>query len=323
MSRHSIFFIFAITGFFHASLLRPWLLTVLGVAATTVLMNTITTGFPWPTFEGWIVFPAIIIIQTLAIGFGAVLGEKLAEQSKQRKQAVARLEAALEENAGLHAQLLAQAREAGMLEERQRMAREIHDTLAQGLIGIITQLGAVQPLKNRPEDWQRHLDNAMQLARESLAEARRSVNALGPELLESARLPDALAEVAYQWSAMNGVPLEFRTTGDRSALDPQIEAGLLRTAQEALANIAKHSQASRAGMTLSYVGDVVILDIRDDGVGFAVKDQNGSNGAGFGLTSMRQRISQMGGELSIESEPGVGTAISASVPALAALKESA
>jgi signal transduction histidine kinase len=139
MSRQPIFFVFMITGFFHASELRPWPLMVLGVAATSVLINTIITGFPWPTIEGWSIYVSIIIIQTLAIGFGTVVGEKLAEVSEQRRQAVAQLEAALEENAGLHAQLLAQAREAGVLDERQRMAREIHDTLAQGLTGIITR----------------------------------------------------------------------------------------------------------------------------------------------------------------------------------------
>jgi signal transduction histidine kinase len=321
MSRHPIFFVFTITGFFHASDLKPWPLAVAGVGATSILINTIITGFPWPTIEAWTLYLTIIVIQTLAIGFGTVLGEKLAEQSEQRRQAVAKLEAALEENAGLHAQLLAQAREAGVLDERQRMAREIHDTLAQGLIGIITQLGAMQQAKDRPGDWQRHLDNAMRLARESVAEARRSVNALRPEPLESARLPDALAEVAQQWSEVNGVPVEVTTTGDPIALHSEVEAGLLRTAQEALANIAKHAHASRAGLTLSYMGDVVILDIRDDGVGFAIADHNGDRGAGFGLTAMRQRMSRVAGTLSIESEPGGGTAISARVPAIVALQE--
>src|SRR5690606_7038282 len=121
---------------------------VLGVAATSVLIHTIITGFPWPTMDGWLIFGSIIVIQTLAIGFGTVMGERLAELSEQRRQAVDRLEAALAENAGLHAQLLAQAREAGVLEERQRMAREIHDTLAQGLTGIITQLEAVEQARD-------------------------------------------------------------------------------------------------------------------------------------------------------------------------------
>ncbi len=137
----------------------------------------------FPTNPEWLtIYVAIIVIQTLAIGGGALLGERMAEQSEQRRQAVARLEAALEENAGLHAQLLTQAREAGVLDERQRMAGEIHDTIAQGLTGVVTQLEAAEQARDRPEDWQRHVRNAIGLARESLSEARRSVEGSRPEL---------------------------------------------------------------------------------------------------------------------------------------------
>jgi signal transduction histidine kinase len=322
MARHPLFFVFAITGFFHAHVLRPMPLMVLGVATTSTLIHTIITGFPWPSIELWILFTTIIVIQTLAISLGVLIGEKLASVSQQRKEAVTRLEAALEENAGLHAQLLAQAREAGILDERQRMAREIHDTLAQGLTGIITQLEAVEQAKDRPADWQRHLDNAARLARESLSEARRSVQASRPEQLENAELPEALAGVARQWSEISGVPVEVTTTGDPLPLHPEIEVALLRTAQEALANVAKHANASRAGLTLSYMGDIVTLDIRDDGIGFEASNGHGKNGerngAGFGLTAMRQRVNRVAGTLEIESEPGGGMAISARVPAIVA-----
>ena len=111
-----------------------------------------------------------------------------------------KLEAALVENAGLHAQLLTQAREAGNLDERARMAREIHDTIAQGLIGIVTQLEAAEQARDRPADRDRHLENVKRLARESLAEARRSVEASMPAALEAGTLPDALAEVTREWS---------------------------------------------------------------------------------------------------------------------------
>src|SRR5262245_1573886 len=144
MLRQPIFFVFAITGLFHASELRPWPLVFLGVGLTSLLMNTIITGFPWPSRDSWLIFGTIIAVQTLAIGFGNFLNEKMGELTEQRRQALARLEAALAESAALKAELLTQARAAGVLEERQRLAREIHDTLAQGLIGIITQLEAVQ-----------------------------------------------------------------------------------------------------------------------------------------------------------------------------------
>src|SRR5207237_1763850 len=114
------------------------------------------------------------------------------------RQAVARLEAALVENAGLHAQLLAQAREAGVLDERQRMAREIHDTIAQGLTGIVTQLEAAGQAKDRSDDWQRHIKNATRLARESLSEARRSVGATRPQSAECCGTASPTAQAARE-----------------------------------------------------------------------------------------------------------------------------
>jgi signal transduction histidine kinase len=321
MSHHPIFLVFAVTGLLHAAELRPWPLVFLGVGLTSILINTITTGFPWQTQESWLIFGAIIILQTLAISFGVMLSNRLNELSEQRRQAVGRLEAALEENARLHAQMLAQARETGVFQERQRLAREIHDTLAQAFLGIITQLGAVQQSQNRPDDQQRHLENAMLLAREGLAEARRAVKALPPEPLESASLPDALAKVAQQWSHQNGVPVEVTNIGDPLALHPEIEAALLRTAQEALSNVARHAKATRVGVTLSYIGDWVLLDVRDDGIGFAADDHATGRDVGFGLNTMRQRVSRVAGTLTIESEPGGGTAISARVPAIATGQE--
>jgi signal transduction histidine kinase len=205
-----------------------------------------------------------------------------------------------------------------VLDERQRMAGEIHDTIAQGLTGIVTQLEAAEQAKDRPDEWQRHVRNAAGLARESLSEARRAVEGSRPERLEMARLPDALAEVARQWSALNGVPVEVVTTGDVLPLHAEVEVALLRMAQEALANVAKHANASRAGLTLSYMGDVVTLDVRDDGIGFKVPDEADKRGSGFGLTAMRQRVNRVAGTLAIESEPGNGTAISARVPAIVA-----
>ena len=139
-----------------------------------------------------------------------------------------------------------------------------------------------------------------------------------PAALESGTLPDALADVAREWSDMNAIPVEVTVTGDVIALHPEIEVALLRTAQEALANVARHAGASRAGVTLSFMGDVVTLDVRDDGVGFLVPEADSAGGPGFGLAGMRQRVARVAGSLAIESEPGGGTALSARVPAIAA-----
>jgi signal transduction histidine kinase len=317
MARHPLFFVFAITGFLHAPVLRPWPLAVTGVAATSILINTIITGFPWQSADLWILYGSIILIQTVAIGFGTVMGERMAELSEQRRVAVARLEAALEENAGLHAQLLTQAREAGVLDERQRMAREIHDTIAQGLTGIVTQLEAASQATERPVDRQRHIDAAARMARQSLTEARRAVEASQPAQLDGRSLLEALTGVAEAWTDANGVPVEVSSTGAAVPLHAEIELALLRIAQEALANVAKHASATRARLTLSYMGDVVTLDVRDDGVGFVPPDPEAGRAAGFGLSGMRQRASRVSGTLTVESEPGTGTAISARVPAIA------
>jgi signal transduction histidine kinase len=112
------------------------------------------------------------------------------------------------------------------------------------------------------------------------------------------------------------VRAEVTTTGEARALPPEVEVTLLRAAQEALANVAKHACAGRVGLTLSYMDDVVTLDVRDDGVGFTVNGHaEGHAEGGFGLLGMRQRVGGLDGRLAIESEPGGGTAISVSVPA--------
>ncbi|MDX3099856.1 sensor histidine kinase [Nonomuraea angiospora] len=282
-----------------------------GVSATAAIsVATYNGGPPDPTPNGIFTFLFFTAAIVALVGLFSFVGEITAERSAERKRMVAQLEAAMKENAGLHAQLLVQAREAGVLDERQRMAAEIHDTLAQGLTGIITQLQAA----HRTEEWRRHVDNAIGLARESLAEARRSVHAVGPGQLAAAPLPDALAQVVDRWGELNGVRADLTITGTVRPMHPEVEETLLRTAQEALANAAKHADASRVGLTLSYMEDVVTLDVRDDGAGF--DPERVGDGGGFGLTSMRKRVGRVAGTLEIESEPGFGTAISASVPAV-------
>lgn len=205
-----------------------------------------------------------------------------------------------------------------MLDERQRMARELHDTLAQGLAGIITQLEAAE--QSGDDVRRRHLEAARRLARESLTEARRSVDALRPEPLVDARLPEAIEGEAARWSALNGVAAEVTVTGAARPLRPEIEVTLLRAAQEALANVAKHADAHRVGLTLSYMEDLVTLDVRDDGAGFVVNGAaaRANDDGGFGLVAMRERVQGLAGRLEVESEPGAGTALSISVPAIPA-----
>ncbi|WP_089957210.1 sensor histidine kinase [Lentzea xinjiangensis] len=265
----------------------------------TAVLATLSLFGGYPPAEARPAFWLLMMVFVVVACTFTFVGHVTTEQSRQRKEL-------LEENEGLHAQLLVQAHEAGVQDERHRMAGEIHDTLAQGLAGIITQLSAASS-----SDWERRVAVAAELARANLAEARRSVHALRPPALDSAALPEALDEVASGWSTVNGVPVSMTLTGSVRVMHPEVEVALLRTAQEALSNVAKHAAASRVGLTLSYMEDVVTLDVRDDGVGFDLTRPS----SGFGLPAMRHRVHRLSGALSVESEPGAGTAISARVPA--------
>jgi signal transduction histidine kinase len=321
MARQPTFLVFGVVGFMQAYDLLPPFWAFLDVGATSILINLVVGGLPTDV-ESLTLTLTVIGLQTSLISWFGYLGYRHNEQSEQRRKAVAQLEAALAENAGLHAQLVAQAREAGVHDERQRMAREIHDTLAQGLTGIITQLQAAHRVREHPELWQHHLDQVNVLAQDSLAAARRSVAALSPPELDDSRLPDAIAELAARWSRTSAVPVHVETTGEPRPMLAEIEVTLFRVAQEALANVARHANASRAVVTLSYSDDVVMLDVRDNGVGFAVDavpDHGAAtDGSGFGLRAIRQRLARVEGTLAIESAPGEGTAVNASVPALSA-----
>ncbi|MFC0105765.1 sensor histidine kinase [Kibdelosporangium aridum] len=321
MARQPTFLVFGVIGFVQAYDLLPPFWALLDVGATAVLINLVVGGIP-TDIAGLTLTLTIIGLQTSLISWFGYLGYRHNEQNERRRKAVAQLEAALAENAGLHAQLVAQAREAGVHDERQRMAREIHDTLAQGLTGIITQLQAADRVREQPELWQHHVDQINALARDSLAAARRSVAALGPPELDDSRLPDAIAELAARWSRTSAVPVHVEITGEPRPMLAEIEITLFRVAQEALANVARHAKASRAAVTLSYLDNVVLLDVRDNGVGFAVdvvpEHHAATDDSGFGLRAIRQRLERVKGTLAVESEPGEGTAVNASVPALSA-----
>lgn len=309
------FFVFVITGFVHAFLLKPAPVAFFAVGLNSLVINS-RMVFPEAGPDGWSTYLIIVVIQTAAIGFGITGGEKIAELSEQRRVSLADLRAAMEENAALHERLVDKAREAGVIEERQRMARELHDTIAQGLTGVITQLEAAGQVRGDGAERQRRIDSAMDLARNSLSETRRAMRDLLPAPLEERGLPAALEEVTTRWSTLSRVAAELVITGTAHRLHPEVEVTLLRVAQEALANVGKHARASRVAVTLSYMGDIVSLDVRDDGVGMPPSINEAGSGAGFGLTAMRQRVEALTGTLAIESEPEVGTAVSAFLPAV-------
>jgi signal transduction histidine kinase len=300
-----VFGFFTTAAYIYAFAVLPWPWRLPGVAAVAVVAGTAQSSSVDRAD------PAGLAITAAIIALNIVIMTWMAWALRHEEQRHLLLKATMAENDELHARLVAQAREAGILEERQRMAREIHDTVAQGLTGIIAQMQAAEQRHEVPEAWQRPFEAVKQLARESLTEARRSVDALRPAPLETARLADALGEVVDRWSAVYGLPVRVTTTGTPRPLTPEADLALLRTAQEALANIAKHANATRAGVTLSYLEDEVALDVIDDGAGF---DPRAVRSGRFGLTIMRQRVEAHAGTLQIETEPGGGTGISARIP---------
>lgn len=327
---------FTFIGYVHAYAYLPGRWRYAGVTATATIAAAAYLGGLQGLVEGgtWLAWPVLAVVIALVAGVFihfAVVDDRRTERQKisldELHAANTRLEEALQDNAALHAQLLVQAREAGVQDERQRMAREIHDTLAQGLAGILTQLQAAEPGLADGSTQRRQVTTAMDLARQSLAEARRTVHAVEPQVLAEARLPEAIQGAVTRWSEEHGVESLLTITGDPRPLHADVEVTLLRAAQEALANVAKHARARRVVLTLSYMEDVATLDVRDDGVGFDPGDGPtrgpGTRSGGFGLTGMRQRVQRLSGRLVVESEPGGGTAVSATVPAIPAGSEAA
>ncbi|MEU1229453.1 sensor histidine kinase [Streptomyces sp. NPDC005828] len=317
------FAIYACAGYFDVFHLLPRRLAPTGLLVVAVIMaGSQSGGLPPTSVVQWFAFGGLFALNAgLAVSFSH-LSVKEAEKAAERAATIAelgransRLEQALAENSALQAQLLLQAREAGVADERRRLAAEIHDTIAQGLTGIVTQLQAASAAPDQ-EHAEAHLRRAADLARHSLGEARRSVRNLGPVALEHDDLPDALRKTVAEWAERTGVDTRFTVTGTEAPLHDEVAATLLRIAQEALSNAARHSGAGRAGVTLSYMGDEITLDVRDDGHGFdpLARPERRGDGGGFGLDGMRARAERLAGTVTVETAPGEGTAISARVP---------
>ncbi|MFF1697062.1 sensor histidine kinase [Streptomyces sp. NPDC058257] len=316
------FAFFAVVGYFGAERLLPPRLVKPGLFATAIIMaGSQSGGLPPDEKLGWTVFGGLLAVNVALL---AVFAHLAAQEDQRALDAAATivelertnsaLQQAMDENAALHAQLLLQAREAGVADERRRLAAEIHDTIAQGLTGIIAQLQVVANAGDE-ELAREHLGRAADLARHSLGEARRSVHNLSPTALEHDALPEALKKTVMEWAERTGVRAGFTVTGPAEPLHEEIEATLLRIVQEALSNATRHADATRLGVTLSYMEGEVALDVRDDGRGFdplALVQRSGSGG--FGLDGMRARAERIAGSFTVESEPGNGTALSARVP---------
>ncbi|MER7915469.1 MULTISPECIES: sensor histidine kinase [unclassified Streptomyces] len=217
-------------------------------------------------------------------------------------------------------ELAAIERREGTLAERERLAREIHDTLAQGLSSQRMLLQAADRLwDTAPGTAREHVRTAALITERGLAEARRFVRDLAPaDLAEGGGLPRALRAVAERETAP-GLTVRVHTEGTApERLPAPVESALLRIAQGALANVREHADATTATLTLTCLDDQIVLDVMDDGHGFDPAGDHRTaargEGRGHGLPAIRARLRQLGGTLTIESAPGEGTALSAAIP---------
>ena len=200
-----------------------------------------------------------------------------------------------------------------ILEERNRMAREIHDTLAQGFTGILLQLEAAGAAAEAGLPVEPYLGRVRELARFGLGEARRSVLALRPLALEENGLEQALQQLAGRSSVEGALTCEFSAAGAVRRLQADLELALFRIAQEAVGNAVKHAKATRVWIELAFEPRMVRLSVADDGVGLA-KTPGERTPAGYGLVLMQERAQQVGGTLAVESRPGAGARVSVTIP---------
>ena len=289
-------------------------LRVLGMVwgSISVIFGTaVSVGIQIPqglTFGG-VMGPVVSALVTVAIFYAFT---RLHEINTERTALIRELMETRE-------QLAETERAAGVAGERQRIAHEIHDTLAQGLSSIQMLLHAA----NRDLDGdinvvkaRERIGLARQTAADNLQEARAMIAALQPAALSQTSLVGALDRMAQGFAAAADLNIEVEADGEVTQLPMKLEAVLLRIAQGAVGNVAKHAQATRARITVSYSDDAVRVDIVDNGVGFDVKAVE-SRPAGLGhigLAAMKRRAEEVSGEVVIESSPGNGTAVSVSVP---------
>jgi signal transduction histidine kinase len=205
---------------------------------------------------------------------------------------------------------MAEAEFAAILNERNRVAREIHDTLAQSLGAISVQLELARThAAEFSAGAKNHLATAHKLAREALAEARESIWNMRSQVLEKGDLGEALEDILQQLTEGTGVASHMRVEGPRHRLPPVVENNLLRIGQEAITNACKHANPGCIEVTLQFSARTVRLDVTDDGVGFVAGTQPAGRRRGFGLVGMKERVELLGGTIEVASAPGQGTHI--------------
>ncbi len=257
-------------------------------------------GDPAPEVE------SLLAVAVAGVAFSVAFGTwimRIISQSAERAELIAQLDQT-------RAELAEANREAGVLAERERLACEIHDTIAQGFTSIVMLVQAAEAvIESDPAQARKQLGLADRTARENLAEARALVAGLTPTALASATLSDALMRLTDQAGQELGISARYSVTGQPASLGTGTEVVLLRVCQEALSNVRKHAKAGSVRVRLRYQGDGARLEIADEGIGF----DSALVSEGFGLRGMRARVAEVGGKLTVRSTHGEGTTVIAEV----------
>lgn len=304
-----------------AVILNPTLMISL-VAIAPALFMTVGSTYAVPTLAVLLLSPSLLegllgrkdweFVGISLLVNGAILGyalwfsgwiERIIFQSAERFELIEQLSSSRREAARL-------SEEAGAMTERERLARELHDTLAQGFTSIITLTQAVESeLDTDPATARRHLALMRETAAENLAEARAMVAARQAVTVED-DLDGALSRIGERLGRELGIEVTATVTGIPEELSNDLRVCLLRTAQEALANVRKHAGAGSARVTLAYTDVGVALTVADDGAGFDTSRSSDGNG----LANMRHRAEAVGGILDLDSEPDRGTTVRLTIP---------
>ena len=245
------------------------------------------------------------------ITFSLFFAARILSISKQNEERRRLIEELREREAEVAALSAARGAEA----ERARISRELHDTLAQGFASIVTLGHAVQgELESDPADARRHVELITETTRENLAESRRIIAALGPSRLDGASLSEAVQRTVDSWREATGGDVRLEISGQPSATAPAVEVVAIRLVQESLENVRKHAHAPQVSVRLSYADNELEVSVQDGGIGFdpaAVR-------TGYGLSGMRARVGEIGGDLALTSAPGQGTVVRATLPLIGA-----
>jgi signal transduction histidine kinase len=309
--------IYAFVGYLDAPRFLTGRAVPVSVGATALICAFGQTGGPAGVIAAPPLFAILVLVNAL-LSLGMMHLDKEREREMvAREAAVRELTEANRENSALHEELVLRARESGVAAERTRLAREIHDTVAQGLVGVIRQLEAV-PRDGLDEAARRRVRTAEEAARESLVDARRAVEALAPQQLEGEDPLEGLAELVARWSRTHRIVATF--DADAAPVPLPHPHAVVRVIQEALSNAARHAAAGTIEIVLAAIvleggDDALVLRIRDDGRGFDPAEALArGRGRGHGITGMRSRIREIGGTLDVDSAPGEGTLVTARIP---------